>query len=286
VSDPGSWPPSGGRRVGGTTESGSYYYPPGAARPGPGPPPAPRRRSRRGWLWAAVAAALAVALLSSHRITEDEVILFCVIVPSIILHEVTHGWVALAFGDDTAKRAGRLTLNPLAHVDLIGTIIVPVLMIFGGFGWFGWAKPVPVNLSRLRSPRNQGVLVSLAGPATNALLAAFSAVVFHLAGGVAATDAAPGRLPLWVLILVYLGLVNVWLMVFNLLPIPPLDGSAVIERALPGSWWSRYLQLRRYAMPVLIVAVLLAATVHVGNSTLLGRFAYDTESWWLRVLGV
>ena len=80
--------------------------------------------------------------------------------------------MALAFGDDTAKRAGRLTLNPIAHVDPIGTLIVPGLLVLSGLGFFGWAKPVPVNVARLRSPRNQGVLVSLAGPVTNLVLAA------------------------------------------------------------------------------------------------------------------
>ena len=98
-----------------------------------------------------------VALVAHHNISSDDVILFCVIVPSIILHEVSHGWVARAFGDDTAARAGRLTLNPFVHVDPVGTLIVPALLALGGFGVFGWAKPVPVNTARLRSPRNQGV---------------------------------------------------------------------------------------------------------------------------------
>ena len=97
------------------------------------------------------------------------------IVPSIILHEISHGWVANFFGDDTAKRAGRLSLNPMVHIDPIGTLIVPALLALGGFGVFGWAKPVPVNTGRLRSPRNQGVLVALAGPFTNAVLALASA---------------------------------------------------------------------------------------------------------------
>src|SRR5580692_3957227 len=129
-------------------------------------------------LWVVAGVIVFVALYRSHHITEQEVIVFCVIVPSIILHEVSHGWVANAFGDDTAKRAGRLTLNPIAHVDPVGTLIVPALLSLTSFGVFGWAKPVPVNVSRLRSPRNEGLLVSLAGPATNAALAAVFAVVF------------------------------------------------------------------------------------------------------------
>src|SRR5580704_19624886 len=120
-------------------------------------------------LWIAAGAIFFLALVVHHNITTTEIVIFCVIVPSIILHEVSHGWVANAFGDDTAKRAGRLTLNPIAHVDPVGTLIVPALLSLAGAGVFGWAKPVPVTTARLHSPRNQGVLVSLAGPATNAL---------------------------------------------------------------------------------------------------------------------
>src|SRR5580693_6032850 len=122
-------------------------------------------------LWIAAGAIFLLALVVHHNITTTELIVFCVIVPSIILHEVSHGWVANAFGDDTAKRAGRLSLNPVVHVDPVGTLLVPALLALSTVGVFGWAKPVPVNVGRLRSPRNEGVLVSLAGPLTNAVLA-------------------------------------------------------------------------------------------------------------------
>jgi len=102
-------------------------------------------------------------MLTTHRLTVDEVIIFCVIVPSIILHEVSHGgW---PWPSATTPRSGRSAdPQPLAHIDLLGTVIVPGLLILSGYGWFGWAKPVPVNLGKLRSPRNQGVLVALVGP--------------------------------------------------------------------------------------------------------------------------
>src|SRR5580692_5517878 len=129
-------------------------------------------------LWVLAGAVVFIALYRSHHITEQELIIFCVIVPSIILHEVSHGWVANAFGDDTAKRAGRLSLNPIVHVDPVGTLIVPALLALSGIGVFGWAKPVPVNVGRLRSPRNEGVVVSLAGPFVNAVLAALFALLF------------------------------------------------------------------------------------------------------------
>jgi Zn-dependent protease len=230
-------------------------------------------------IWIVVIVTIAVALITSHRITTDEIILFCVLIPSIILHEVAHGWVALAFGDDTAKRAGRLTLNPMAHIDLVGTLILPAIMILSGFGFFGYAKPVPVNLANLRNPRNHGVLVSLAGPATNVVIAAASAVAFHLSG--AANTANPT--PIWVLVLFYIGLANIWLAVFNMIPIPPLDGSVLFERLLPRAWWPGYLRIRRYSMPLLIGLVLLTLTFHVG---VLADLSNATTNWWASVLGV
>ncbi|HXQ18586.1 MAG TPA: site-2 protease family protein [Acidimicrobiales bacterium] len=290
MSDPASaWPPpepAGPRPQTGPGDPSTWYYPPGT-RPGggTGPPdggPSPARRqpvlNGRRTIWIAVIAGAVILLSRSHRITRDEIILFCVIVPSIILHEVAHGWVALACGDDTAKRAGRLTLNPLAHIDLIGTIILPIILILSGFGWFGYAKPVPVNVGRLRSPRNQGVLVSLAGPATNVVLAAAAAVVFHLSNGA-------NNFNLWAQILFYLGLVNVWLAAFNMLPIPPLDGSILIERALPAKWWPGYLNLRRYAFPLLLAAVILGSYVDVGGQSVLSHFSNETVNWWIRLLG-
>src|SRR5271168_4820983 len=128
-------------------------------------------------LWIVAGVLVFVLLVVHHNITEQEII-FCVLVPSIILHEISHGYVANAFGDDTAKRAGRLSLNPAVHVDPVGTLIVPALLSLGSVGFFGWAKPVPVNTARLRSPRNQGVVVSLAGPAVNAALAAIFGLAF------------------------------------------------------------------------------------------------------------
>jgi Zn-dependent protease len=268
----------------------TWYYPPGSRPPnganppggfGAGPPPAPRRTpalNGRRTLWIAIAAGAVILLSRSHKITSDEIILFCVLVPSIILHEIAHGWVALACGDDTAKRAGRLTLNPLAHIDPIGTIILPVILVLSGFGWFGYAKPVPVNVSRLRSPRNQGVLVSLAGPATNVVIAAVAAVVFHLSNGA-------DNFTLWARILFYLGLVNVWLAAFNMLPIPPLDGSVLIERFLPAAWWPRYLHLRRYAFPLVLLVVVIGSYVSVGGESVFQRFSDGTINWWVHVLG-
>ncbi len=225
-------------------------------------------------------AALLVALVRSHHISTPDLIIFCAIVPSIILHEISHGWVALACGDDTAKRAGRLTFNPIAHVDPVGTIVVPAVMALSGIGFLAWAKPVPVNVARLRSPRNQGVLVSLAGPATNVVLAGLCALGFVAVHG---SVPAPGtnQFTLAAEIFFYAGLVNVLLAMFNMIPLPPLDGSVLIERALPRAWWPGYLRFRQYTMPLLLVLVLLNASMHPGPLTWLYE---NVENWWFNLL--
>ena len=236
----------------------------------------------RSLLWVVGIVAVVVILAGSHRITTNEIILFVVMVPSIILHEVSHGWVALAFGDDTAKRAGRLSLNPLVHVDVVGTIIVPALMALSGYGFFGWAKPVPVNVGRLRHPRNQGVLVSLAGPLTNVVLAAIAAAVFR-ASGAAQAVAPDGGLAVWARIIFFFGLVNIALAAFNMIPIPPLDGSVLLERMLPRAWWPGYLRIRRYTMPLVLILVMVNFYLNPGPITWL----FDQiQSWWLHVVGL
>ena len=175
------------------------------------------------------------------------------IIPSIILHEVSHGVVALWFGDDTAKRAGRLTLNPIAHVDPFGTILLPALLSLSGLGAFGYAKPVPVNVRRLRHPRQHSLYVSLVGPLTNFAIAAVALVLFRFLRPDALSFI--GTLPLVPQWLFWLGLLNVLLAVFNLLPIPPLDGSAMIERFLPHTWWPTWLRFRQYGFGVLLLLI-------------------------------
>ena len=107
----------------------------------------------RNMIIAGAAAVLIILIARSHRISSSQIIYFCVLIPSIILHEISHGVVALAFGDTTAKRAGRLNLNPIRHVDPVGTLLVPAVLSLSGVGAYGWAKPVPVNPGNLRSPR-------------------------------------------------------------------------------------------------------------------------------------
>jgi Zn-dependent protease len=298
VSGPGAeWPPGGaGPGAGPYGSGGGPYgrsggpYGGGGGQGGRGGGPgarggAPRRRplldNPRAVLWVIGIVAVVAILVRAHRITGTEVILFCVVVPSIILHEIAHGWVALAFGDDTAKRAGRLTLNPVAHVDPVGTLIVPALLALSGIGMFGWAKPVPVDLRRLRHPRNEGVVVSLAGPATNVLLALVAYIVFRSFHGADTYTTLQPDGALWAQVAFLLGLVNVWLAVFNMVPVPPLDGSVLLERFLPRSWWPGYLRLRPYTMPILIGLLLLNFYLNPGPLTWL----YDhLQSWWIGVL--
>ena len=194
-------------------------------------------------------------------------VFIAVLVPSVILHEVSHGVAALAFGDDTAQRAGRLTLNPVAHVDPFGTVILPLLMALGGIGAFGYAKPVPVNVRKLRNPRQHALYVALAGPATNLLLATAAALTIRLFYDVHYTGGATPfavRHQFGLDVVFFFGLLNVVLALFNLLPIPPLDGSAIIERVLPRRWWASWLRFRQWSF--LIVILVLLAVRNAGDA--------------------
>ena len=184
-------------------------------------------------------------------------LMLAAIVPSIILHEVSHGVVALWFGDDTARKAGRLTLNPLKHVDPFGTVLMPAMLALSGLGTFGYAKPVPVNVRRLRNPRQHSLYVSLVGPLTNILIMLVAVVAFRLARPDVILLDEHG-LPLGSGIVRFafaLGFLNTVLAVFNLLPIPPLDGSAFIERVLPHQWWPTWLRFRQYGFIVILLLI-------------------------------
>jgi len=185
------------------------------------------------------------------------VVFFVALIVAIILHEISHGVVAYSFGDDTAKRAGRLTLNPIPHVDPFGSIVLPVLGALTHVPVIGWAKPVPVNPAQLRNRRRDMLIVSLAGPTTNFLLAAVAAVVarwqFQNVQGVFFEY---GDLPMQVLIPLLFAEVNLFLGIFNFLPIPPLDGASLVERVLPESWLPAWYRFRPYGILVLFLLVL------------------------------
>ena len=211
----------------------------------------------------AVLGIVAVLLVRDGRISDDTAYLVGALVLSVILHEVSHGALALVFGDDTAQRAGRLTLNPVPHIDPFGTVLLPVLLAVATAGQsaFGYAKPVPVNPRRMRSPRNHSLLVSLVGPSVNIALSVVAAVLFRLTGGSVGAvllDMDGGFEASGLEYFLFsLGWVNVVLAVFNLIPIPPLDGSAVLERFLRPQHWEPYLRFRAYAPGLVLALVLL-----------------------------
>jgi Zn-dependent protease len=204
------------------------------------------------------------------------------IVPSIIVHEVAHGWIANWCGDPTAKNAGRLSLNPIRHIDPVGTVILPLVMYLTAGISFGYAKPVPVSVNRLRDPRRQSFWVSLAGPVSNFLLLGVAIVLGHSAlcewnYNTYAALSLRNWLAIWVL---YLGLVNVTLGIFNLLPIPPLDGSALIERFVPMSKMSSYYHLRARALPFAMVFFIINSLyLHLGSGVL--QSIQDAVAHWV-----
>ena len=189
------------------------------------------------------------------HIDEQTFIYFGCLVVAVILHEISHGVVALWFGDRTAKEAGRLTLNPVPHIDPFGSIVLPAMGAIVGLPVFGYAKPVPVNPNRLHKPRRDMLYVSLAGPASNLslmLVAAIGAKLLYQNGpNVLFYD----QLPLGTRIIFTFAVVNLLLGLFNLLPIPPLDGSALLERVLPERYLPAWYKFRPYGILVLLVII-------------------------------
>jgi Zn-dependent protease len=178
------------------------------------------------------------------------VVWFLPVVFAITVHEVAHGWVAKKYGDNTAFMLGRLTLNPIKHIDLVGTIILPGLLLLTGTGFiFGWAKPVPVDARNFKNPRHDMAIVALAGPLANLSMAIGWALLARL-GVIIGTEYI--SLPL-----IYTGIagisINLVLALINLLPIPPLDGSRILTGILPARVAWQYNQLERFGFIILLV---------------------------------
>lgn len=191
---------------------------------------------------------------------------------AVTLHEAAHGWTAWRLGDDTAYVMGRVTFNPLKHIDVFGTLLLPMLLLFisGGKMMFGFAKPVPVNFRRLGRPRRDMILVALAGPATNFLLAVVSAALFHilpyLSGDVKVWTAYNLNNLVWI---------NMLLGVFNMLPMPPLDGGRIAVGLLPPTLGMRLARLERAGVGIILGAVFLLPWI--GD-----RLGVDLNVfWWL-----
>ncbi|MGF1547415.1 MAG: site-2 protease family protein [Thiotrichales bacterium] len=181
---------------------------------------------------------------------------------AITLHEAAHGWVANRLGDPTAKQLGRLTANPIPHIDPIGTVLVPLAMLaLSGF-IFGWAKPVPVNIRNFRDPRKDMALVAVAGPVSNLLMALFWGLIWKagilMSGGDFAWFAEPmqlmGRIGMFL---------NLILMVLNLLPLPPLDGGRVLSWLVPTRWALALDRIEPYGIFILLGLLFLGLWPHV-----------------------
>ena len=191
---------------------------------------------------------------------------------AITLHEAAHGWVAWRLGDDTARALGRISLNPLRHIDPVGTVLIPAVLLFGSGGrmMFGFAKPVPVDFSRLRKPRRDMVLVAAAGPGSNILLAVISALLIH---GSVLFDADIGR---WIMHnLVNSVWINLLLAVFNMLPLPPLDGGRIAVGLLPPELARQLVRIERAGMIIILTALFILPWIS-------GKIGFDLNIFrWL-----
>ena len=193
------------------------------------------------------------------------------LVLSVMIHEVAHGWVALRCGDPTARDAGRLSLNPVRHIDLVGTIILPMILALSGSGvMFGWAKPVPVNIGRCRNPRQAFWMTAIAGPLSNLLQALFGTaliwamVLLSRKGG----GSTAGEL-MFSFLIAYV-VTNLVLMTFNLVPIPPLDGSKVVAMLLPDRLAIPYLQIGGYGFILIFLLLRTRLVDHLLEGVLVG----------------
>lgn len=197
---------------------------------------------------------------------------------AIVFHEIAHGWTARALGDPTAAEQKRLSLNPLRHVDPVGTILVPGALKLMGAPVFGWARPVPVNAMRLRNPRRDMMLVGAAGPAMNLLLALIGAVALGLLVRSQSGAEPAGLAQFLAENLVNFLLINVFLALFNLLPLPPFDGSHIVEGLLPERAALAYRRLRPLGFPLMLVLLVLLPTWLPG-ANVVERFVVPPVRW-------
>jgi len=200
------------------------------------------------------------------------------LVIAIVFHEVAHGRVARLLGDPTAQERGRLSFNPFKHVDPFGTVILPLILAISHAGAiFGWAKPVPVNYARLRNPRRDMVLVALAGPGMNLLLAIAGALILAatlaLSGG--AGGGAAEFIALNALNFVY---INIFLGIFNLLPVPPFDGGHVVEGLLPPALGQQFRKISRFSLLVFVMLLLVLPRISP-KADVIGQVVSPLVDW-------
>ena len=195
---------------------------------------------------------------------------------SIVVHEVAHGWVALRLGDTTARDAGRLTFNPIPHIDPIGSIVVPLLsFLSAGSVFIAWAKPVPINPAHFRDFHRDDILVSLAGPFSNLLMACICSIIFILSAHIlsplmSAENEFQREIATFVIRMFYAGItLNIFLAVFNLIPIPPLDGSHVLSVLLPQKLSEQFRQIGFFGIFIVILLMRIPLFWHAVSSIVL-----------------
>ena len=208
------------------------------------------------------------------------IIMIICFVPAIVVHEVAHGFVAWKLGDPTAKSQGRLSLNPLKHVDPFGTVLLPILLAMAGGPVFGYAKPVPYNPSYFKNIRKGELLTGLAGPFSNLVMGIVGALIVN---ALVLPHFLPNEVSYWVFLAgYYFVLINFCLMFFNLLPIPPLDGSSIIALFLSNKALRQYYSIQRYALPVLLI--LLIAVPYIFHFSPIGIYIDATAGNLTRLL--
>lgn len=183
------------------------------------------------------------------------------LIVGIVIHESAHALAAYVLGDKTARSRGRVSLNPLAHIDPFGTVLLPLLMLAAGGPVFAFAKPVPVYLNNLKHPKRDELLVALAGPLSNVLLALAGALIGYVLLPLIAGQAAMSLLYYLFSFFMTFIVVNLSLAFFNLIPLPPLDGSSILVPFLKGKALREYYRIQQYAMPILLVILYLLPTV-------------------------
>ena len=198
---------------------------------------------------------------------------------AIVFHEVAHGWMALALGDPTAAEQNRLTLNPLRHVDPIGTVVVPGLLALAKAPVFGWARPVPVDRWRLRNPRSGMMLVAAAGPGINLVMAGVSAVLLGLLLLTYDEAIVPSALARFLTAnLMNFITINIFLALFNLLPVPPFDGAHIVEGLLPRKLARAFGRLHKWGLLVMIVLIVVLPWLIPGFDPV-GKFVVPPVEW-------
>ncbi len=204
------------------------------------------------------------------------------LVIAIVFHEVAHGLVARRLGDPTAEQRGRLTFNPIKHVDPFGTVILPLILAVSHAGAiFGWAKPVPVDYARLRNPRRDMVLVALAGPGMNLLLA-FAGVLI-LAATVAVSGVEDGAARFVALNALNFVYINIFLGIFNLLPVPPFDGGHVVEGLLPPALGQQFRKIGRFSLLIFVMLLLVLPAISP-RADVIGRIVSPIVNWLATVM--